>query len=158
MDSGPSRRSERSQIVTVGASFAELESRIEVAGVPLYITSAKCFIVALPASLVAAAERTYDPGAQVGVSAGLVAFSQSCPYEGIQLLFCQSAAWFQCLGCGSEFSMFGEKKGGPAPRGMTLMPLDHSGHGIVVQTATMVPGPPIGTDFSHQQAAGPVCF
>jgi cytochrome b6-f complex iron-sulfur subunit len=158
LDSGPARRARQGMRVTVAASFSDLLSGVEATGSPLYVPAAKAFITPIPAGLVSSAVKAYDPVVQLGVAAGLVAFSQACPYDGIQLLFCASSAWFECLGCGSQFTMFGEKRGGPAPRGMSLIALIESGKGIVIDTERTAPGLRIGVDFSHQQAAGPHCF
>jgi len=157
MDSGPARRARGAQLEIVGTSFADLRSRAAADGGPLYIASARCFIAAIPGPLVNAAEAAYDPAVHLGVAAGVVAFSQSCPYDLIQLPYCRTSAWFECPACGSHFSMFGEKKGGPAPRGMTLVPMAPSDNGIVIDTTRTVSGLAIGIDFSHQQAAGPHC-
>jgi cytochrome b6-f complex iron-sulfur subunit len=156
--SGSSGRARQGMRVTVAASFSDLLSGVEATGSPLYVPAAKAFITPIPAGLVSSAVKAYDPVVQLGVAAGLVAFSQACPYDGIQLLFCASSAWFECLGCGSQFTMFGEKRGGPAPRGMSLIALIESGKGIVIDTERTAPGLRIGVDFSHQQAAGPHCF
>lgn len=139
LDSGPARRARQGLQVTVAASFADLRSGVEATGAPLYIQAAKAFITPIPAWLVSSAVTAYDPVVQVGVAAGLVAFSQGCPYDGIQLLYCASSEWFECLGCGSQFTMYGEKRGGPAPRGMTLIALAESGNGIVIDTERTAP-------------------
>ncbi len=51
----------------------------------------------------------------------------------------------------------GEKKGGPAPRGCDHFAISIDGGDIVVDTATVVSGPPIGTDTTGQQIEGPHC-
>lgn len=52
----------------------------------------------------------------------------------------------------------GEKKGGPAPRGMDRFPMQVSGNGTVsVDTGTVLEGPAIGTNTTGQEAEGPHC-
>ena len=71
---------------------------------------------------------------------------------------CVSSQWFEC-GChGSQYNRVGEKKGGPAPRGMDHFPLEFSAAGeVTVDTGTIVQGSPIGTNTTGQEAEGPHC-
>jgi cytochrome b6-f complex iron-sulfur subunit len=69
-----------------------------------------------------------------------------------------SSQWFEC-GChGSQYNQVGEKKGGPAPRGMDHFPLEFSAAGdVTVDTGLIVQGMPIGTNTTGQEAEGPHC-
>jgi cytochrome b6-f complex iron-sulfur subunit len=54
--------------------------------------------------------------------------------------------WFECLCHGSKYTVLGEKRAGPAPRGM-----DHFAHRVedgvyIVDTSVRIDGPPIGTE------------
>lgn len=51
----------------------------------------------------------------------------------------------------------GEKKGGPAPRGMDRFPMTVSGGVLTVDTGTIIPGPTIGTNTTGQEAEGRHC-
>ena len=66
---------------------------------------------------------------------------QKCPHLGCRVPQCVSSQWFEC-GChGSQYNRVGEKKGGPAPRGMDHFPLEFSAAGeVTVDTGTIVQG------------------
>ena len=53
----------------------------------------------------------------------------------------------------------GEKRGGPAPRGMDrfAMSVDAAG-ALTVDTGTIIQGPPVGTNTTGQEAEGPNCI
>ena len=51
----------------------------------------------------------------------------------------------------------GEKKGGPAPRGLDRFPVKIEGGKVNVDTGTIILGPPIGTNTTGQEAEGPHC-
>jgi cytochrome b6-f complex iron-sulfur subunit len=51
----------------------------------------------------------------------------------------------------------GEKKAGPAPRGLDRFAVTVEGGSVVVDTKNVIPGPPIGTDTTGQQIEGPHC-
>ena len=72
---------------------------------------------------------------------------------------CTASQWFECPCHGSQYNRVGEKKGGPAPRGMDRF----AGHRdrratCVVDTGTIVPGAAIGTNTTGQEAEGPHCI
>ena len=53
----------------------------------------------------------------------------------------------------------GEKKGGPAPRGMDRFPVTITPDGsVIIDTAARLDGPPIGTNTTGQEAEGPHCI
>ena len=71
--------------------------------------------------------------------------------------YCATSHWFECPCHGAKFDQVGEKRGGPAPRGMDLMPASlRDGH-LVIDTGSIVKGMPIGTNTTHQEPAGPFC-
>ena len=49
---------------------------------------------------------------------GIVAIYQKCVHLGCRVPWCQTSQWFECPCHGSKYSRVGEKKGGPAPRGL----------------------------------------
>jgi cytochrome b6-f complex iron-sulfur subunit len=71
---------------------------------------------------------------------------------------CLSSQWFEC-GChGSQYNRVGEKKGGPAPRGMDHFAAEITPAGdVIVDTGTVWQGRPIGTNTTGQEAEGPHC-
>ena len=51
----------------------------------------------------------------------------------------------------------GEKRGGPAPRGLDRFVVTVSGDKLNIDTGIVIIGPPIGTDTTGQGAEGPPC-
>ncbi|MFX4497626.1 hypothetical protein ABTA56_19605, partial [Acinetobacter baumannii] len=58
---------------------------------------------------------------------------------------------------GSQYNRVGEKKGGPAPRGLDRFAVSVDGGSVTVDTKTVFVGPPIGTNTTGQEAEGPHC-
>jgi cytochrome b6-f complex iron-sulfur subunit len=93
------------------------------------------------------------------MEAGYTALSQKCVHLGCRVPWCQTSQWFECPCHGSKYNRVGEKRGGPAPRGLDRWPLSVSGGSIEVDQTGGVPvtGPPIGTDTTEQSAEGAPC-
>ena len=94
-----------------------------------------------------------------GMENGVVALYQKCPHLGCRVPECKSSQWFECPCHGSQYNRVGEKKAGPAPRGMdqfaiTVTPTSD----VVVDTSTVFTGAPIGTNTTGQEAEGPHCI
>jgi cytochrome b6-f complex iron-sulfur subunit len=86
-----------------------------------------------------------------------VALYQKCPHLGCKVPFCATSQWFEC-GChGSQYNRVGEKKGGPAPRGLDHFPVTIEGDSLVVDTGTVILGASIGTNTTGQELEGPNC-
>ena len=115
------------------------------------------YITAYPRSAADAAAGAYSGGVLDGMREGVVALYQKCPHLGCRVPWCKTSQWFECPCHGSQYNRVGEKKGGPAPRGMDRFPVSISGGVVTVDTGTVVQGPPIGTDTTGQQAEGPHC-
>ncbi len=123
-----------------------------------YAPEARSWITEYPVDAVAKAEGVYKESVLVGMRRGLIASYQKCPHLGCRVPQCTSSQWFEC-GChGSQYNRVGEKKGGPAPRGMDHFPLEFSASGdVTVDTGTFVQGVPIGVNTTGQEAEGPHC-
>jgi cytochrome b6-f complex iron-sulfur subunit len=123
-----------------------------------YAPEARAWITQDPVDALPKAEAVYPPSIVSGMEEGLVASYQKCPHLGCRVPQCVSSQWFEC-GChGSQYNRVGEKKGGPAPRGMDHFPLEFATNGdVTVDTGTIVQGPPIGTNTTGQEAEGPHC-
>jgi cytochrome b6-f complex iron-sulfur subunit len=101
----------------------------------------------------------YTPNIVSVMELGIVTLYQKCPHLGCRVPQCVSSQWFECPCHGSQYNQVGEKKGGPAPRGMDRFPATFSPNGdVIVQTGTVVPGPAIGTNTTGQEAEGPHCI
>ena len=91
------------------------------------------------------------------MEAGIVALYQKCPHLGCRVPECSSSQWFECPCHGSQYNRVGEKKGGPAPRGMDRFGVSVSNGSVVVDTGAVFGGPPIGVNTTGQEAEGPHC-
>jgi cytochrome b6-f complex iron-sulfur subunit len=124
---------------------------------PFYNAGARTYIQPYPKDDVAKARAVYDPRIVAGMEKGYVALYQKCVHLGCRVPWCETSQWFECPCHGSKYNRVGEKKGGPAPRGLDRFPLEVSGGSITVDTGTIVQGPPIGTDTTGQTAEGAPC-
>jgi len=100
-----------------------------------------------------------EAGLALGLDGGVVALYQKCPHLGCRVPNCNSSQWFECPCHGSQYNQVGEKRGGPAPRGMDrfAVSIDSSG-ALIVDTGRIIQGPPIGTNTTGQEAEGPNCI
>ncbi len=64
---------------------------------------------------------------------------------------------FFCPCHGSQYNRVGEKKGGPAPRGLDTFAVTVENGLVTVDTGLVVNGVPIGTNTTGQEAEGPHC-
>jgi cytochrome b6-f complex iron-sulfur subunit len=92
------------------------------------------------------------------MESGINALYQKCPHLGCRVPNCVSSQWFECPCHGSQYNRVGEKKGGPAPRGMDRFGVLVSAGVVTVDTSLVVQGPPIGTNTTGQEAEGPHCI
>lgn len=126
-----------------------------------YVPEGRMWITEYPATALAKAESTYSfyPLVQPGLANGFVALFQTCPHLGCRVPDCTTSQWFECPCHGSQYNQVGEKKGGPAPRGMDRFPMEvTAANELVVDTGTVIQGPPIGTNTTGQEAEGPNCL
>jgi cytochrome b6-f complex iron-sulfur subunit len=138
--------------------FDDIISGIRTGQGFFYAPEARAWITTYPADAIPKAEAIYDERLLVGMRRGLIAQYQKCPHLGCRVPQCVSSQWFEC-GChGSQYNQVGEKKGGPAPRGMDHFPLEFSAaNDVTVDTGQIVDGMPIGTNTTGQEAEGPHC-
>jgi cytochrome b6-f complex iron-sulfur subunit len=122
-----------------------------------YFAEARTWFTEYPQSSVKDAEKIYSGGVLDGMKEGINALYQKCPHLGCRVPECVSSQWFECPCHGSKYNQVGEKKAGPAPRGMDRFPVIISGGRVEVDTGLVVQGPPIGTNTTGQEAEGPFC-
>jgi len=125
-----------------------------------YSSSARSYITVYPPEALPKAKgvKEYQP-LLGGMESGVVALYQKCPHLGCRVPECKSSQWFECPCHGSQYNRAGEKKGGPAPRGMDQFAVTVSGSGdVVIDTSTVFTGAPIGTNTTGQEAEGPHCI
>ncbi len=143
--------------VAVG-KLGSIRDGIDQGGGFFYAPEAKSWITQYPSEALPAAETVYPENILVGMRNGIVVLSQKCPHLGCRVPECATSQWFECQCHGSQYNRVGEKKAGPAPRGMDHHPATVSSTGdVVIDTGTVVPGAAIGTNTTGQEAEGPHC-
>jgi len=126
-----------------------------------YLPEARTWITAYPPDALPKARQVYQSVLIPGMEAGIVALYQKCPHLGCRVPSCATSQWFECPCHGSQYNRVGEKKAGPAPRGMDhFIPTVSSSGDVTIDTlgGAALPGPPIGTNTTGQEAEGPHCI
>ena len=125
----------------------------------LYFPEARSWITEYPKESLSKGKDAYGHQGPVysGLESGLIALYQKSPHLGCRVPECKSSQWFECPCHGSQFNRVGEKKGGPAARGMDRFGVSVTNGNVVIDTGTVFGGPPIGTNTTGQEAEGPHC-
>ncbi len=125
----------------------------------LYMSEARAWVTEYPKGALGKAQPVYANQAAVlsGMESGIVALYQKCPHLGCRVPECASSQWFECPCHGSQFNRVGEKKGGPAPRGMDRFGVSTAGGVVTIDTGAVFAGPAIGVNTTGQEAEGPHC-
>jgi cytochrome b6-f complex iron-sulfur subunit len=116
------------------------------------------WITAFPEAALDKAEAVYSEPELAGMRAGVVALYQKCVHLGCRVPECKTSQWFECPCHGSQYNQVGEKKGGPAPRGLDRFAMEVSGDVLTVDTGVIIQGPAVGTNTTGQEAEGPHCI
>jgi cytochrome b6-f complex iron-sulfur subunit len=139
-------------------TVADLQATMSTTKEPVYKPEGRLYLNPYPKSGVAKAKGVPAYSAVIpGYDAGFVALYQKCVHLGCRVPWCKSSQWFECPCHGSQYSRVGEKKAGPAPRGLDRFVVTVEGDTVVVDTKQIIPGPPLGTDTTGQQLEGPHC-
>jgi cytochrome b6-f complex iron-sulfur subunit len=138
--------------------ISDIKAKIDEGAGFAYYPEGRMWITAYPSAAVEKAKAVYSPSELSGMEAGVVALYQKCPHLGCRVPQCVTSKWFECPCHGSQYNNVGEKKGGPAPRGMDRFAMTVSGDTLTVDTGTVIQGPPIGTNTTGQEAEGPHCI
>ena len=90
-----------------------------------YFSEAQSYIQPYPtdSATLSNAETVYGGAVLDAMRQGYVALWQVCPHLGCKVPVCGSSQWFECPCHGSKYNRVGEKKSGPAPRGMDRFPV-----------------------------------
>jgi len=147
-------------------NFVELLADINANNGFLYKPEGRMWLTAYPNGSVEKARAMYSApelagmtaGVDGGYDSGIIALYQKCPHLGCRVPSCVSSQWFECPCHGSKYNQVGEKRGGPAPRGMDRFAMSVIDGVLTVDTGTIVQGPPIGTNTTGQEAEGPNCI
>jgi cytochrome b6-f complex iron-sulfur subunit len=142
--------------ITVG-KVDDIMQAISESKQPFYSATGRVYISPFPKEGIPKAKKAYSAAVLPGMEAGVVALYQKCVHLGCRVPFCATSQWFEC-GChGSQYNRVGEKKGGPAPRGLDRFPVEVKGGSVTVDTGIVIQGPPIGVNTTGQEAEGPHC-
>jgi cytochrome b6-f complex iron-sulfur subunit len=126
-------------------------------GLPFIYNQANLFFVNVPAAKErvegkgTVATPVPDPGSDVSpdippVDRSVMALYRKCVHLGCQIpQLCDQSQWFECLCHGSKYTVIGEKRDGPAPRGLDRFNVLFENGGYTVDTREIVSGPPPGT-------------
>ena len=143
--------------ITVG-KLGNIQDGIQQGGGFFYAAEARSWITDYPAESLPLAQTVYPASVLSTMEAGLVVLSQKCPHLGCRVPECATSQWFECQCHGSQYNRVGEKKAGPAPRGMDHHPATIAANGdVTIDTGTTIPGAAIGTNTTGQEAEGPHC-
>jgi cytochrome b6-f complex iron-sulfur subunit len=147
-------------VINVGR-ISDIQAKILAGGGFFYVPEGRMWITEYPSSALEKASSSYGffPQVEEGLRAGVVALYQTCPHLGCRVPECGTSQWFECPCHGSQYNRVGEKKGGPAPRGMDRFPMKVTpANELSVDTGTVIQGPAIGTNTTGQEAEGPNCI
>jgi len=134
--------------------LASIDSKKE----PVYVAEARAYIVSYPKDALNKAKKNYAGPVLSGMESGVVALYQKCVHLGCKVPWCGTSQWFECPCHGSQYNRVGEKKGGPAPRGLDRFAASVDADGILtVDSGQRTEGPPIGVNTTGQEAEGPHC-
>jgi cytochrome b6-f complex iron-sulfur subunit len=125
---------------------------------PFYVPLARTYVRPYPKSALPAAKKV-PAYAQVisGMEEGVVALYQRCVHLGCRVPWCDTSQWFECPCHGSKYNEAGEYQLGPAPTGLNRFKIVIEGDKVLVDTSNIIPGPPRGTNTTHQSPEGPFC-
>lgn len=138
--------------ITLGTAAEITSAQPEwVRGLPYLPGVASIYFVNVPAAMArveGTGEEVLDPGAEV------LALWRKCPHLGCIIpQLCEASDWFECLCHGSKYTVLGEKRDGPAPRGLDSFNVSVEGGGVyVVDTSEVITGPPPGTETFDTRA------
>lgn len=139
----------------------DIQAAIIAGGGFFYAPEGRMWITEYPTSAIekASSQYAFYPQVEQGLVAGVTALYQTCPHLGCRVPECGTSQWFECPCHGSQFNRVGEKKGGPAPRGMDRFPMEvNASNELLVDTGQVIQGPAIGTNTTGQEAEGPNCI
>ena len=98
----------------------------------------------------------YSPPELAGMEAGLIALWQKCPHLGCRVPSCVSPSGSSAAATARSTTGWARRRAAPPP-GMDRFAMEVSGDQFVVDTGTVINGPPIGTNTTGQEAEGPHC-
>lgn len=141
--------------ITVG-KLEDIAEEIRSKREPLFVPDGRFFITIFQGDP-AKAEKVPAYKTANTIESGVVALYRKCVHLGCSVPWCKTAQWFECPCHGSKYSVNGEYRDGPAPRSLDRFRVDIVDGQIVVDTSTIITGPPRGTVTSQPQPEGEHC-
>lgn len=134
----------------------DIKTRLAASRTPEFVADGRFWIAAFEGN---PREATDVPAYDLTntVNTGVVAMYRKCVHLGCSVPWCTTAKWFECPCHGSKYSINGEYRDGPAPRGLDRFPVEIVDGQIVVDTGTIIQGPPRGTVTGQPQPEGEHC-
>lgn len=111
-------------------------------------------------ALIVKYDQSLDPDgvyADLTNQTGVMALYQRCVHLGCKVPWCAESQWWECPCHGSKYNRWGEWQDGPAARGLDRFVVEEADGVVVVDTSTIVTGPPRTTQVLNQPAEGPHC-
>ncbi len=145
-------------VITVGP-LGDVVNEIRANNGFLYRPEGRMWVTEFPAGALEKAAPVYaSTPAWPGIQNGVKAIFQKCPHLGCRVPECGSSQYFECPCHGSFYNQVGEKRGGPAPRGMDFFAMSVEGGVLKVNTGLIIGGPDIGVNTTGQEREGPSCL
>jgi len=139
-------------LITLPDTLDSIKGQIEQGRQPYYFGAGRFYLINY------SGDGDKPGGIYEGITAdSLMALYQKCAHLGCRVPFCQQSQWFECPCHGSKYNYAGEYQLGPAPTGLMRFGVKVSGSTVQVDTSTIIPGPPRGTNTIHQAPEGPFC-
>jgi cytochrome b6-f complex iron-sulfur subunit len=139
-------------LITLPDTLDSIKGQIEQGRQPYYFGAGRFYLINYNG------DGDKSGGIYDGITAdSLMALYQKCAHLGCRVPFCQQSQWFECPCHGSKYNYAGEYQLGPAPTGLMRFAVKVSGNNVQVDTSTIIPGPPRGTNTIHQAPEGPFC-
>jgi cytochrome b6-f complex iron-sulfur subunit len=139
-------------------ALSDILAQVQDKRTPFYSAEGRFYINPYPKDDVSKAKAITAYGPVLpGYDQGVVALYQRCVHLGCRVPWCLTSQWFECPCHGSQYNRVGEKKGGPAPRGLDRFVVTVESGQVFVDTKNVIQGPPIGTNTTGQEAEGPHC-
>ena len=140
--------------------ISDLKDEIKKGSGFLYKPEGRMWLVEYPETALPKAKAVYgDLPNFAAIEAGIMVLYQKCVHLGCRVPSCVTSQWFECPCHGSQYNQAGERKGGPAPRGLDSFATEVSADGVLtVNTGAIVQGSPLGTNTTGQEAQGPHCI
>jgi cytochrome b6-f complex iron-sulfur subunit len=147
-------------LVKTGRKIDDILAEINDTKTPAYFAEARAYVQPYPTDDVENAIDAGYPDALIpNLEQGFTVLYQKCPHLGCRVPWCHSSQWFECPCHGSKYNRVGEKRDGPAPRGMTHWRGEVGDDGaLTIDTSLEYAGLPIGTDTTEQRPEGPSCI